>query len=130
MYHAASEVTRVPLVDGPRKSMETQSMRLQSVRIQRFKRIKDASIDLKTVNVFVGGNNSGKSSLIQGLHFGIGLLPLGFHPAPFFFWVLGAAESRPVGYNRRLVETYGIPTRALAIRTDCKRSGWDSICFN
>src|ERR1035441_10125825 len=74
MYHAASEVTRVPLVDGPRKSMETQSMRLQSVRIQRFKRIKDASIDLNAVNVFVGGNNSGKSSLIQALHFGVGLL--------------------------------------------------------
>jgi ABC-type cobalamin/Fe3+-siderophores transport system ATPase subunit len=54
--------------------MESQPERLQSVRIQRFKRIKDASIDLKTVNVFVGGNNSGKSSLIQGLHFGIGLL--------------------------------------------------------
>jgi ABC-type dipeptide/oligopeptide/nickel transport system ATPase subunit len=54
--------------------MEPQSMQLQSVRIQRFKRIKDASIDLKTVNVFVGGNNSGKSSLIQALHFGVGLL--------------------------------------------------------
>ncbi|MDR3674421.1 MAG: AAA family ATPase [Acidobacteriota bacterium] len=54
--------------------METKSMQLQSVRIQRFKRIKDASIDLKTVNVFVGGNNSGKSSLIQALHFGVGLL--------------------------------------------------------
>ena len=54
--------------------MVPQQTRLQSVRIQRFKRIKDASIDLKTVNVFVGGNNSGKSSLIQGLHFGIGLL--------------------------------------------------------
>ena len=49
-------------------------MRLQSVRIQRFKHIKDASIDLKAVNVFVGGNNSGKSSLIQALHFGVGLL--------------------------------------------------------
>jgi AAA domain, putative AbiEii toxin, Type IV TA system len=48
--------------------------RLQSVRIQRFKRINDVSIDLDRVNVFVGGNNSGKSSLIQGLHFGVGLL--------------------------------------------------------
>ena len=54
--------------------MEPTRPRLQSVRIQRFKRIKDASIDLKAVNVFVGGNNSGKSSLIQGVHFGIGLL--------------------------------------------------------
>ena len=47
---------------------------LQSVRIQRFKRIIDASIDLTGVNVLVGGNNSGKSSIIQGLHFGIALL--------------------------------------------------------
>ncbi len=48
--------------------------RLQSVRIQRFKRITDAPIDLKEINVLVGGNNSGKSSIIQGLHFGITLL--------------------------------------------------------
>ena len=44
------------------------------MRIQRFKRINDAAIDLAAVNVFVGGNNAGKSSLIQGLHFGVGLL--------------------------------------------------------
>ena len=31
-------------------------------------------MDLKGVNVLVGGNNSGKSSIIQGLHFGVGLL--------------------------------------------------------
>jgi predicted ATP-dependent endonuclease of OLD family len=44
------------------------------MRIQRFKRITDAAIDLGAVNVFAGGNNAGKSSLIQGLHFGVGLL--------------------------------------------------------
>lgn len=44
------------------------------MRIQSFKRITDAAIDLGAVNVFVGGNNAGKSSLIQGLHFGVGLL--------------------------------------------------------
>jgi hypothetical protein len=48
--------------------------RLQSIRLQRFKRINDASFDLKDVNILVGGNNSGKSSIIQGIHFGIGLL--------------------------------------------------------
>lgn len=47
---------------------------LQSVRLQRFKRINDAAFDLRRVNVLVGGNNAGKSSIIQGLHFGIGLL--------------------------------------------------------
>lgn len=47
---------------------------LQSIRVQRFKRIDDAPVALTDVNVLVGANNSGKSSLIQALHFGIGLL--------------------------------------------------------
>ncbi|MFW9259337.1 MULTISPECIES: ATP-dependent nuclease [Nostoc] len=47
---------------------------LQSVRIQRFKRIEDAFFDLDSINVLVGANNSGKSSIIQGLHFAIGVL--------------------------------------------------------
>lgn len=47
---------------------------LQSVRIQRFKKINDALFDLDGINVLVGANNSGKSSIIQGLHFAIGVL--------------------------------------------------------
>jgi energy-coupling factor transporter ATP-binding protein EcfA2 len=50
--------------------------KLQSVRLQRFKRISDAPFDLSNMNVLVGANNSGKSSIIQGLHFGIGLLQI------------------------------------------------------
>jgi hypothetical protein len=48
--------------------------KLQSVRIKRFKAIEDAPIDLSDLNVLVGANNAGKSSIIQGLHFGIALL--------------------------------------------------------
>ncbi|GAP99584.1 ATP-dependent nuclease [Leptolyngbya sp. NIES-2104] len=47
---------------------------LQSVRVQRFKKINDALFDLNGINVLVGANNSGKSSIIQGLHFAIGVL--------------------------------------------------------
>jgi ABC-type cobalamin/Fe3+-siderophores transport system ATPase subunit len=47
---------------------------LKSVHIKRFKRINDATFDLQAINVLVGANNSGKSTVIQGLHFGIGLL--------------------------------------------------------
>lgn len=47
---------------------------LQSVQIERFKAIEEAPFDLDSLNVLVGANNSGKSSVIQGLHFGIGLL--------------------------------------------------------
>jgi predicted ATP-dependent endonuclease of OLD family len=56
------------------ENAQPDTLGLQSMRIQRFKRIKDAAIDLGAVNVFVGGNNAGKSSIIQGLHFGVGLL--------------------------------------------------------
>jgi AAA15 family ATPase/GTPase len=38
-------------------------------------------IDLGAVNVFVGGNNAGKSSLIQGLHFSD--IDCGSDSAPF-----------------------------------------------
>jgi energy-coupling factor transporter ATP-binding protein EcfA2 len=49
-------------------------MKVRSVRIQRFKRVKDVTFDLKDLNILVGGNNSGKSTIVQALHFGIGLL--------------------------------------------------------
>lgn len=48
--------------------------RLRSVQVQRFKRIVDAPFDLENINVLVGANNSGKSSIIQGLHFAVGIL--------------------------------------------------------
>ena len=48
--------------------------KLQSIRLRRFKRISDASFDVKAVNVLVGANNSGKSSIIQGLHFGVAVM--------------------------------------------------------
>jgi len=44
------------------------------VRIQRFKNIIDATFDLGNINVFVGANNSGKSSILQALHFAVGAI--------------------------------------------------------
>jgi len=49
-------------------------MKLRTVRLQRFKRIEDANFDVDALNVLVGSNNSGKSSIIQGMHFAIALL--------------------------------------------------------
>lgn len=46
----------------------------QSVHVKRFKGIQDAPFDATEINVFIGANNAGKSSLAQILHFGIGLL--------------------------------------------------------
>jgi AAA ATPase domain len=53
---------------------EPPRTQIQSVQIERFKAIDHAAFSLASLNVLVGANNSGKSSIIQGLHFGIGLL--------------------------------------------------------
>ena len=41
---------------------------VSAVRIQNFKRIADTRIELAPVTYLVGGNNSGKSSVLQALH--------------------------------------------------------------
>lgn len=43
------------------------------VRLTRFKQIEEAALPLGPINVLVGGNNSGKSCILQGIHFGIAL---------------------------------------------------------
>lgn len=49
-------------------------MRISAVNIANFKRIKNAEITLSDVTVLIGGNNSGKSSLLQGVHIAITIL--------------------------------------------------------
>lgn len=43
-------------------------MRIDAVRIRNFKRIEDVRIELGAITYLVGGNNSGKSSVLQALH--------------------------------------------------------------
>ena len=69
---------------------------LQSLRIERFKRIRDATFDLGTLNVLVGANNSGKSSIIQGLHFAIAVLQ-----------TIGLAKKFPTSSNNPLSMSLG-----------------------
>lgn len=47
---------------------------LQTIHVKRFKGIKDAAFDVAEINVFIGANNSGKSTLAQMIHFGVGVL--------------------------------------------------------
>jgi hypothetical protein len=49
-------------------------IQLQSVHIKRFKGIKDAPFDVSSINVFIGANNAGKSTLAQVIHFSVGIL--------------------------------------------------------
>lgn len=41
---------------------------IESVRIRNFKKIFDTTIHLGPITYLVGGNNSGKSSVLQGIH--------------------------------------------------------------
>jgi ABC-type Mn2+/Zn2+ transport system ATPase subunit len=47
--------------------------RLSTVRIRRFKRIEDATIPLAHVTTLIGANNSGKSSVLQAIHFAVSI---------------------------------------------------------
>lgn len=46
-------------------------MRINRINLESFKRITNATIDLSRINILVGGNNSGKSSVLEGLHFSV-----------------------------------------------------------
>ncbi len=46
-------------------------MDISSIKIERFKRIGSLELGLKQINLLIGGNNSGKSSFLQGVHFSI-----------------------------------------------------------
>lgn len=41
------------------------------IRIKKFKKIDDVSVTLEPLNIFIGTNNSGKSSFIQGIQFAV-----------------------------------------------------------
>lgn len=41
------------------------------IQIKKFKKIDDVTVTLSPINIFIGTNNSGKSSFIQGIQFAI-----------------------------------------------------------
>ncbi|WP_080654837.1 AAA family ATPase [Bradyrhizobium japonicum] len=43
---------------------------LNRIQIRSFKKINSSELDLSPITVLVGGNNSGKSCFLQGIHFG------------------------------------------------------------
>ena len=46
-------------------------MIISAIKIDKFKRINQVELNLAPVTVLIGGNNSGKSSLLQGIHLAI-----------------------------------------------------------
>lgn len=46
-------------------------MKLTKLVLEKFKRVDKVELELHPLNVLVGGNNSGKSSVLQGIHFSV-----------------------------------------------------------
>lgn len=46
---------------------------LKSITIRRFKNLRDVEIPLERINILVGTNNSGKSSILQGIAFAVSI---------------------------------------------------------
>lgn len=51
---------------------------LSSITLRRFKNLEDVTIPLGRINVMVGTNNSGKSSVLQGVAFGVSVAQTAF----------------------------------------------------
>jgi AAA ATPase-like protein len=46
---------------------------MKSVAIRRFKRIEEVQIPLTDTTLLIGANNSGKSSILQAIHFAVSI---------------------------------------------------------
>ncbi len=51
----------------------SQFEKLTSIEIENYKSIKKLTLDLAGVNILVGGNNAGKTCIIQAIHFATAL---------------------------------------------------------
>jgi len=49
-------------------------LKIERIQILRFKNISNITLALDNANLLIGGNNAGKSSVIQGIHFAISAL--------------------------------------------------------
>jgi energy-coupling factor transporter ATP-binding protein EcfA2 len=45
--------------------------RLSSITVRRFKRLEELILPLQDTNILIGSNNSGKSSVLQAIHFAV-----------------------------------------------------------
>jgi hypothetical protein len=74
---------------------------IQSIAIENFKKIKSVDIVTPHLSILIGGNNSGKSSLLQGIHFGISVLQAAKASAD------GGKSMSTLGYDQFLYKPTG-----------------------
>ena len=90
------------------------------VEIRNFKAIKNVSLNLGRFNIFVGSNNSGKSSVLQAIQFAVGTAQtarkfardltkesISFSANASAFSYLPIQDIEALVYNRNLTQTQG-----------------------
>lgn len=90
------------------------------VEIRNFKAIKNVSLNLSRFNIFVGSNNSGKSSVLQAIQFAVGTAQtarklardltkdtISFSANASSFSYLPIKDIEALVYNRNLTQTQG-----------------------
>ena len=93
---------------------------INSVEIRNFKAIKNISLNLSRFNIFVGANNSGKSSVLQAIQFAVGTAqtankmarnltknPISFSASASAFSYLPIKDIEALVHNRNLTQTQG-----------------------
>lgn len=93
---------------------------VDSVEITNFKAIKNIRLDLSRFNIFVGSNNSGKSSVLQAIQFAVGAAQTGrkfarnleksivsFSANATAFSYLPLSDIEALVHDRNLTQTQG-----------------------
>lgn len=56
------------MAEAASETGDGKQFKIDAVRIRNFKKLRDARIELGPITYLVGGNNSGKSSVLQAIH--------------------------------------------------------------
>lgn len=71
-----------PAVQDLEPSPRNSRPQISAIRIQNFKKIRDTRIELGPITYLVGGNNSGKSSVLQAIHTAVSCAQASVEPWP------------------------------------------------
>jgi hypothetical protein len=115
----------VTLVQAADQSTIAGQEPISEIGVRHFKRVADTSIPLTGITVLVGGNNSGKTTVLQAAHFGVALLQTSvrFGPnfAPSAVLYAPTEDIFDVAHGERLSDTpieiiYSVDTEATRER--------------
>ena len=85
---AVVDADPIPEMEAPIQRADESTIagqeRISEIGVRHFKRIADTSIPLTGITVLVGGNNSGKTTVLQAAHFGVALLQTSVRFGPSF----------------------------------------------